>query len=285
MKTVLYHGDADGFASAFALWLLFGDEATYVPVQYGQKVPELSEDTAQLYIVDFSYPRAVCVDLAEVYDLYIYDHHKSAEQELAGLPYAWFDKTKSGCGIVWERFHSGEEMPDLLKYVQDRDLWKFELPASEEVNLFISTLDRDFREWIRECFSSVFFADALRAGAAIKKFRDTQIGYSLRGVRMMQLSIEGVSYEVPAVNCTSNISEVGNELCIKYPGAPFAATYFDGDVFRHWSLRSKGEFDVSVIAKAYGGGGHRNAAGFHTEIGWPQYDSDEFLKAWTTATK
>jgi nanoRNase/pAp phosphatase (c-di-AMP/oligoRNAs hydrolase) len=38
------------------------------------------------------------------------------------------------------------------------------------------------------------------------------------------------------------------------------------------SLRSNGGYDVSVIAKAFGGGGHKNAAGFEvpvtTLLGW-----------------
>jgi nanoRNase/pAp phosphatase (c-di-AMP/oligoRNAs hydrolase) len=38
------------------------------------------------------------------------------------------------------------------------------------------------------------------------------------------------------------------------------------------SLRSNGDYDVSAIAKVFGGGGHKNAAGFEvplsTLIGW-----------------
>jgi nanoRNase/pAp phosphatase (c-di-AMP/oligoRNAs hydrolase) len=37
---------------------------------------------------------------------------------------------------------------------------------------------------------------------------------------------------------------------------------------RIFSLRSVGDFDVSAIAKIYGGGGHKNAAGFTVPIGW-----------------
>ncbi|MEA3501885.1 MAG: DHHA1 domain-containing protein, partial [Actinomycetota bacterium] len=33
------------------------------------------------------------------------------------------------------------------------------------------------------------------------------------------------------------------------------------------SLRSRGEVDVAEIASAFGGGGHRNAAGFTSELG------------------
>lgn len=43
----------------------------------------------------------------------------------------------------------------------------------------------------------------------------------------------------------------------------FAATYFVNDKGeRIYSLRSTGDFDVAEIAKKYGGGGHKNAAGF-----------------------
>jgi phosphoesterase RecJ-like protein len=38
------------------------------------------------------------------------------------------------------------------------------------------------------------------------------------------------------------------------------------------SLRSNGGYDVSAIAKAFGGGGHQNAAGFEVDMstlmGW-----------------
>ena len=32
----------------------------------------------------------------------------------------------------------------------------------------------------------------------------------------------------------------------------------------NYSLRSKGDFDVSELAKRHGGGGHKNAAGFQS---------------------
>ena len=39
------------------------------------------------------------------------------------------------------------------------------------------------------------------------------------------------------------------------------------------SLRSEGDYDVSGIAKRYGGGGHKNAAGFTATL--------EDIAAWT----
>ncbi|KKK83930.1 hypothetical protein LCGC14_2788440, partial [marine sediment metagenome] len=49
---------------------------------------------------------------------------------------------------------------------------------------------------------------------------------------------------------------------------PFAGCYWDTPEGRVFSLRSAGDFDVSAIAKQYGGGGHKSAAGFRKEIGW-----------------
>ncbi len=54
----------------------------------------------------------------------------------------------------------------------------------------------------------------------------------------------------------------GHQLRL-YPDAPFAGVYYDKpDGSQTWSLRSIGEFDVAAVAKTFGGGGHRNAAGF-----------------------
>ena len=142
--TVLYHSDADGFASAYAAWRVYQDTATYIPVQYNQPVPEIPEGTTHLLIVDFSYDRETCDALAAKYALLVIDHHKSAEENLRGSNYAIFSMNKSGCALTWEYFHKRESMPAILAYVQDRDLWKFELPDSETINLYIATLPFEF---------------------------------------------------------------------------------------------------------------------------------------------
>ena len=49
--------------------------------------------------------------------------------------------------------------------------------------------------------------------------------------------------------------------------AKFSMTYYDDKSYRRWSLRSRGDFDVSVIAEERGGGGHASAAGFLEKIG------------------
>jgi oligoribonuclease NrnB/cAMP/cGMP phosphodiesterase (DHH superfamily) len=46
-------------------------------------------------------------------------------------------------------------------------------------------------------------------------------------------------------------------------GWPFAAYYWDSPTGREFGLRSAPDgLDVSVIARKFGGGGHKHAAGF-----------------------
>lgn len=78
------------------------------------------------------------------------------------------------------------------------------------------------------------------------------------GVVVREFVIGG--YAVPVANLPYTMaSDAGHKLA---ESAPFGACYWDTPEGRVFSLRSQGEFDVSEIAKQYGGGGHKNAAGF-----------------------
>ena len=55
-------------------------------------------------------------------------------------------------------------------------------------------------------------------------------------------------------------SEVAGELATD--DVDFGATYFESEKGWQYSLRSRNGFDVSEVALAFGGGGHKAAAGF-----------------------
>ena len=59
-----------------------------------------------------------------------------------------FDTTQSGCELTWKYLYADHcPVPAILRYVGDRDLWKFELEMSEEVNLAIAAMKEDFAVW------------------------------------------------------------------------------------------------------------------------------------------
>ena len=260
-KVVLYHDDADGFGAAYAIWCCDkfnpgSPERVYIPVNYGEPVPELPEDTHSLTIVDFSYSREICDQLSAKYrDFLVIDHHKTAQAELVDASYAVFDQTKSGAVLTWHYFNPSLAIPAILHYVQDRDLWQWRLPYSEEVNLHIHTLPRDFHAWYQ-----FDLTEAKVAGAAIKRYKDILLEEIAK--KAFLTTYDG--YKVVSVHTPVLTSEVGNLLCRRYPDAAFAilVSIVDPGGKTKISLRSAGDFDVSAVAKAHGGGGHKNAAGF-----------------------
>ena len=76
--------------------------------------------------------------------------------------------------------------------------------------------------------------------------------------------------QVPVIRTNKHylISDTCNRLCQKYPEHPFAANCYSqkSPKMEKWSLRSIGEFDVSLLATQFGGGGHKNAAGFTVDL-------------------
>ncbi len=256
MKTyVLYHGRcADGFGGAWAAWSALGDGAEYVPVSHGDPPPTLPAG-APVVMVDFSYHRDVILQMKErAGELVILDHHKTAQEALAGLDFARFDMHKSGAILAWEYWHPNAPAPALLRYVQDRDLWRFELPNSQEVSAALGSYPQDFAVW------SGLDIDAMaREGAAILRFRTVTVESICDYARVGDVGGQAV----PIVNTPVFTSDVGDTLLRRHPDAPFVAIYMeDAKERRRWSLRSRGTFDVGALAARFGGGGHPAAAGF-----------------------
>lgn len=263
---ILYHKNCyDGFGAAWALSratvCMEVLERDCIPVEYGSLPPKDLPAGEEIYILDFSYSREVIQAMRTIYGkVFVVDHHKTAKEELKGLDNCIFDMKKSGAVLTWEEFSHGAEMPLLLAYIQDRDLWKFELPNSKAVNAYLRSQPFSFERFDELADVPPFMAEH---GAAILQHVE-------KVVAEMADRCDGLSvldgYLVPKVNATAYYSEVGDELCKRYPNASFSAVYFArADNVTQWSLRSHGDFDVSVVAKRYGGGGHKNAAGFEAK--------------------
>jgi len=275
---VVYHSPClDGYTAAWAAWLKYPD-AEFHPGVYGEPPPDVTD--RDVYLLDFSYKRAVMLALMETaHRIVILDHHKSAEADLAGLDelphckanvYVYFDMDKSGARLAWEYFHSKETVPLLVRYVEDRDLWRFALQSSREVNAVLFSYDYDFATWNVLCARierAAGFASLHDEGEAILRKQDKDVRELVAKTRHTATFTrmnEAEPAVVPAINLPYVFaSDAGNLLA---EGAPFAAVYYyDGKAW-NFSLRSKeGCADVSEIASLYGGGGHKHAAGFRVK--------------------
>ena len=251
---VLYHAEcADGFGAAWAIWKRF-PSAEFLPVKHGSPPPP---DLANrhLLIVDFTYPRPTLEGIAsQAASLVVLDHHITAQQALAGLPYAHFEQNKSGAVMAWEWAH-GTPAPWLLQYIQDKDLWVWALPASREISAALASYPYDFAVWDR------FEQNALETeGRAILRYENELV--TKIAAEAVLITFHGVT--VPAVHSSVLTSQLGERLG---KGYPFCVIWHDRDGRRYYSMRSGPDgADVGTIAAAYGGGGHTHAAGFSISL-------------------
>lgn len=295
---VWYHkGCADGFGSAFAFHILMDPhkQAKYVPVQYNEPMPEADRHD-DIYILDFSFPphdlynlglrvnRVIMIDHHETSKSYDYDVSEiGSESRIQGHTEfpdikIYHDQKHSGAVLTWARLtdDTGKsadiiQYPLLLKYVEDRDLWKHKLPNSREINAALASEKYDLDTWYKfaETLEIPYGKETLiNKGAIIlernNKFIWRQVYTALIGT--LKTESHGDFENVVICNASVMQSETGDQLLKKFYNAQFAALYWDNKLERIWTLRSrfpaKGAPDVSKIAELFGGGGHSPAAGF-----------------------
>jgi len=262
-KLCIYHGScADGFGAAIAVRIGLGAEnVDFFEGRYQETPPDVTG--LDVIIVDFSYKRDALIDMSEnANSILIIDHHKSAEADLVDLPKnvtANFDMERSGAVMSWEYFIPSMPVPDLFLHIQDRDLWKFELDGTREIMACVFSHPYDFEIWHHLLIADL---EELRTeGKALerKHFKD------IRGLidKSAYRAVIG-GYDVPVMNAPGFFSSDAGH--IMSDSEPFAAVYWDTPKGRQFSLRSaKDGLDVSEIAAKFGGGGHKNAAGFSLE--------------------
>jgi uncharacterized protein len=255
---IYHHACTDGFAAAWAVRQFYGAAVDFHPGIYGEPAPDVTG--RNVILVDFSYKRDIMLGLIEqAAGVLIIDHHQTAESDLRGLPgnvRTVFDMNKSGAMLTWEHFFPGQMPPLLFDHVQDRDLWRFKLPMTREIMAAAFSHPFDFAAWDEMIKTPLLQLE--RDGRAILRKHAADVA----------ALVESASYwvvfgdlPIPVANVPWMFaSDVGGELA---KGNPFAATYYDDEHGRRWSLRSEAAgADVASIAEAMGGGGHKHAAGF-----------------------
>jgi len=197
----------------------------------------------------------------------VLDHHKTAKKKLVGLDFVTFDMNKSGALLAWNYLFPKKKAPRLIRYVSDRDLFRLDLPNSLAINEviqsnFIETINdfKTFKKLQAKLENQKGLKITIQDGKAILKAKEAMVRLSIRrGLHFLEIG----GYRVPVVNTSTLETEIGNRLAESYPDCKFGATYYDiGNGIENWSLRSIGKFDVSQVALLFGGGGHKNAAGF-----------------------
>jgi oligoribonuclease NrnB/cAMP/cGMP phosphodiesterase (DHH superfamily) len=293
---VLYHANCfDGFGAKYAAWRKFGDEAEYLAVNYGQPIPQkllnalLSKKAldkkVEIYILDFSYPRNSLELLRGMCDtLVVLDHHKTAEEDLAGLDYAIFDMDKSGAVLAWEYFHPDKAIPEVLLNIQDGDLWKFERANTKELRAALPLLEFDVELLHHYVVNENEYERFLDQGIGLLDAENIEIKQRVPNY-VHKISLFGRS--CGCINCTTFISKTGAAITAdKSLGVDIALMYQvikNGDVLLSFRAAKDNGIDVSELARKFGGGGHAKSAGGKCSLKALQNILDgEYAEAYTS---
>jgi oligoribonuclease NrnB/cAMP/cGMP phosphodiesterase (DHH superfamily) len=189
-----------------------------------------------------------------------------------------FDMNRSGATMAWDFLHPNVARPALLGHIEDRDLWRFKLPNTEAIQAAVFSYPYDFEVWDKLMASDKAALTKLAAsGQALARAQAKNVAeLAVAGYRLLWLA----GRQVPVVNVPYMMAsdmghllakqhralrtrDVPEEQHARVAAEVFAATYYDDATHRCFSLRSLEDgADVCAIAKSYGGGGHRHAAGF-----------------------
>jgi uncharacterized protein len=255
-RLVIYHSPcADGHTAAWVVHSKYPYSQFY-PTKHGDPAPEVTG--RDVIIIDFAYDRATLIGMKDrAKSLIVLDHHKTAQKDLEGLDFCIFDMKRSGAGLAWDWFY-GTARPWIIDYIEDRDLWNWKMPQAKEVCAALDMAELTFDEWYKLAHQDP--KDLAIQGKSILQYQNKVMKSLAQHVR----EAEFAGYRVPTVNSPVLQSDLGSALA---EGQPFAVIWRQaGDGRYIYSLRSTpAGVDVSEIAKTFGGGGHRQAAGFEAD--------------------
>jgi uncharacterized protein len=266
---VLYHGRScpDGFAAALAARLYYGEAVQCVGLDHGD-VKTLADlpilDGRAVYILDFSFGEELLRSMEQrAAKLVLLDHHKSAAEKLTGFScrcgVVHFDMSKSGARLAWEFFHPQTPVPDLVRFIEDRDIWTWQYPESAG---FLAALDMEPFDFMRWAQIAAFTPTELQSFMARGQAMDEKFAKLAADIADAAQPIVFNGQQGLMVNAPGVFHSLVGELLSKKSGT-FALmwTVGQGGVVKA-GLRSQRGFDCIPLAESMGGGGHAQACGF-----------------------
>lgn len=280
------------------------DRVDFIGYNYGQPIPDLS-DYDQVIMVDISLPMNIMTSLSHnLGENFIWlDHHISAIKEWDYVielnPQSWIlkgirDTKFAACELTWQYFFPNEPIPEIVRLLGLYDSFRHKNTDEEQKVL-------EFQYGARQCISN--YEEAYNYLIQCTRAKESEYWRLQAQVVVGSISEQGKAiyqylcteakqvykngFEIKFHN--PNIIEFfgfdGNKLkfiCInkeRFNPINFGIDYhkdgYDGCACFHYDGQRKlwafslyndnGEVDCSVIAKQYGGGGHRGASGFVTK--------------------
>jgi len=270
-----YHTDMDGHCAGAIVAQAMSDQENdgtgfeYIAINYNHQFPfgEIKPNE-EVVIVDFSLQKPGDFEkLLEITKRVIWiDHHKTAIEKWKHLDGNIEGIRRDGvaaCELTWEYFYPDEPIPPVVELLGDYDIWAFKHgDATNYLQAGIKLNDTKpesgmWAEWL----DPEYYPDReIKEGKVALQYRDNYYAELIKSWAFFT-TFEG--YKVIACNAGSVSSQLFDTVKEDYDiMMPFV---FDG---KRWTVSvytKKSDIDCSELAKKYGGGGHRQAAGFQCD--------------------
>lgn len=252
-----------------------------------------------VYILDLGMSRGDLEKIAKLKNkITIIDHHESTLVSMEGL---WLppnvevicDITASASISVWKYFHR-DEPPLFLKYIDDGDLYSWRENDSKNINKYIESIPHEFKKqkgrlWRTTLGGKLYNQDIKIPDFSLwEKFMESMDieKFKKKGEMYYKIHTQYIEYMLPyvhtlnwkkyhigIVNSPIFTSEISEELYNRKKRGKYIY-----DFIVVWSqkskrrntvsvcLRGRGDVDLSKIASALGGGGHKCSSGFACTI-------------------
>lgn len=274
---VLHHTDLDGKCSAavLRLWIErmhYHTIERFIPIDYGKELqilgPLLSEDLKNKIVVmlDFSVSEADLYAIKEAaYDFIWIDHHQTstlkAFEDIPGV--RDFQSGRAACAIVWELCFTAPPCY-AVQLLSDYDVWNLAATDVLPFQYGMRSIPNAPAEhvWDRICSDPTYLVlDITDKGRAI---------YAYLQLLYQEMMTAG-AFELPFANLRCIACNTGT---IPPSSQMFKSVYdptkhdamlafrYNGEKWVVSLYTTKPEFNMGMICKEYGGGGHPAAAGF-----------------------
>lgn len=283
MKCFYHSADLDGHCSGAIIKLKYPDCEMF-PIDYGDPFPwsaiKFKENEAKyVFMVDFCLqPFSDMLKLKDMCSLIWIDHHKTAINEwkkvkpfIRGIR----DTKFAACELVWEYIYDADdpkETPKSVKLLGRYDIWNNTSPIWESTILPFQYGLKMYKTDPKEVKNLELWYDLLTDN-------DCKINDIINEGNIILAYQKKIDREVMLRNAFERDFEGYKALCVVSTSR--GSKLFDNalnkdsyDLFivyemrkdRLWNIHMYSEkIDVGEIAKKYGGGGHKGAAGFQIQ--------------------
>lgn len=276
---IIHHNDPDGWCSAaivfFSVNVVY-DESNLIrfhEMNYGMKLPwDAINKKDKVIMLDFSLPMDEMKKLQELvgFSSFIWiDHHVSAINDAVNRNFQSHGIREVGlaaCELSWNYFNPNCITPVNVTMIGRYDVWdRGEWPNALYAMYAVKSLP-GFNSPASMAWRDILDAkiDLIKIGEPIARYQEgVNIEICKRAAFVTELRGQDKIYKAIACNsplCNSMLFDSAWDSMLYDIMLSF---YIGSNGFYNVSIYStRPEIDCSVIAKSFGGGGHKGAAGF-----------------------